>query len=134
MNGVKVIEEKDSTTLTVPLPTSKLVKQVLLTPGEVVSMSIHLNQKSTFCKHSGLNGKTLMPKVLEDITQQKLGEVETFNISTNKTKVISHLITKKVFRGIRLVYVFHFCYNVTLQNDKITKKQNQQKLCQVVSL
>ena len=97
MNGVEVIEEKNSNTPTVPLPTSKPVKQVLLTPGEVVSMSIHLNQKSTFRKHSGLSGKPLMAKVLEDITEQELGEVEAFNISTNKTKVISHLINKKYF-------------------------------------
>ena len=78
MNGVDLIQEKNSTTPIVPLPTPKLAKQLLLTPGEVVSMSIHLNQKSTFRKHSGLSGKPLMTKVLDDISEQEVAEVETF--------------------------------------------------------
>ena len=65
----------------------KIIKQILLIPGKVISMSILLNEKSIFCKESGLSGKALMEKVLEEIPKLSLGEVEAYNISKNKTKV-----------------------------------------------
>ena len=67
---------------------AKLVKQVLLIPGTVVSMSILLNHKSTFRKHNGLSGKPL-----NEISHLALGQVKTFIIPANKTKVINILTT-----------------------------------------
>lgn len=55
----------------------KIIKHIMLTVGKVISMSLLINQKSTFRKQNGLSGKALMEKVL----------VETYNISKNKTKV-----------------------------------------------
>ena len=66
---------------------TKIIKQIFLIPGKVISMSILLNQKSTFCKQSGLSGKALMEKLLEEIPKLSLGEVETYNISKNRTEV-----------------------------------------------
>ena len=54
-------------------------------------MSILLNEKSTFCKQHGLSGKALMEKVLVEVPKLLLGEVETYNISENKTFRYEHL-------------------------------------------
>jgi hypothetical protein len=77
---------------------SKVAKQVLLIPGKIISMSILLNHKSTFRKQNGLTGKPLMERVLEQITTFSLGEVETYNISRNKTKVCKLQTTFFLFK------------------------------------
>ncbi len=68
------------------IPT-KIIKQVLLTPGKVLSMSILLNHKSLFRKTNGLSGKRLVEKVVAEIPKLLLADVETYNVTKNKTKV-----------------------------------------------
>ena len=79
---------------------AKLVKQVLLIPDTVVSMSILLNHKSTFRKHNGLSGKPLMENILNEISHLALGQVKTFIIPANKTKVINILTCFLLFRPL----------------------------------
>lgn len=65
----------------------KVFRQILLTPGKVISLSI-LNQKGIFRKTAGITGKALMDKIANEIPTLKLGIIETFTIPANKTKVI----------------------------------------------
>ena len=91
MNNDNNIEKEERTNTPTVQSTgiyTKLIKQALLLPGQIVSMSILLNQKSTFRKQNGLTGKALMEKVIDNIREENLGEVETFTIPANKTKVI----------------------------------------------
>ncbi len=81
---------------------SKVVKQVLLIPGKIISMSILLNHKSIFWKQIGLTTKPLMERVVEEITAFSLGEVETYNISRNKNTY------RLYFHSIRYVSGQHF--------------------------
>ena len=91
LNGLDKSEEIATSETPNDVP-PKIIKQVLLTPGKIISMSILLNQKSTFHKQNGLSGKPLMEKVLVEIPKLALGEVETYNISKNKTKVLTTLV------------------------------------------
>jgi hypothetical protein len=93
LDGENEGETLETESTNVDAKITKMMKQVLLSPGKVVSMSILLKEKSTFRKQNGLSGKALMEKVTAEIRKLSLGEVEVYN-TTNRAKVHNKTATK----------------------------------------
>ena len=64
-----------------------LIKSILLTPGRIVSLSLHL-QKGTFRgkEVNGVKGKALVKMVLDTIQQEHVATVEKYT-TANKSQV-----------------------------------------------
>ncbi len=75
------------------IPISKrneLIKEILLTPGRVISFTI-LNYKGTFRKNGyELKGKLLMQYIIDNMRNLPLGQLQTFTVPSNKSKVRQH--------------------------------------------
>ncbi len=75
------------------IPISKrneLIKEILLTPGRVISFTI-LNYKGTFRKNGyELKGKLLMQYIIDNMQNLPSGQLQTFTVPSNKSKVRQH--------------------------------------------
>ena len=75
------------------IPISKrneLIKEILLTPRRVISFTI-LNYKGTFRKNGyELKGKLLMQYIIDNMRNLPSGQLQTFTVPSNKSKVRQH--------------------------------------------